>query len=273
MGIEYDGSGFRGWQMQEPGVRSVQGCLEQALSRVADHPVAVVCAGRTDAGVHALEQVVHFDTSAERRERSWVLGANVNLPRDVRVRWARPVDPGFHARFSATARHYRYLILTRDTGSALLRDRVSWFHYALDKARMREAAQALVGEHDFTSFRAIGCQAKQPVRRIHYLEVEGDETLCEIRVGANGFLHHMVRNIAGVLMAIGRGEAPVTWAAEVLAARDRTAGGVTAPPEGLYFVRVDYPPQFVLPQTAPISPVLGHGPLGHQVFTNAPNPG
>jgi tRNA pseudouridine38-40 synthase len=257
LGIEYDGSGFRGWQMQEPGVRSVQGCLEQALSRVADHPVAVVCAGRTDAGVHALEQVVHFDTWAQRRERSWVLGANVNLPRDVRVLWARPVDPGFHARFRATARHYRYLILTRDTGSALLRDRVAWFHYALDKALMREAALDLVGEHDFTSFRAVGCQAKQPMRRIHYLEVEGDETLCEIRVGANGFLHHMVRNIAGVLMAIGRREAPVTWAAEVLAARDRTAGGVTAPPEGLYFVRVDYPQQFVLPQTAPMSPVVG----------------
>lgn len=256
MGIEYDGSAFRGWQRQGE-VRTVQACLEAAISRVADHPVAVSCAGRTDAGVHALEQVIHFDTQAERRERSWVLGTNVNLSRDVRVRWAAPVAPAFHARFSAMARHYRYLILTRATGSALLRDRVAWFHYALDKGRMHEAAQALVGEHDYTSFRAIGCQAKQPVRRIHYLEVDGDESLCEIRVGANGFLHHMVRNIAGVLMAIGRGEAPVTWAAEVLAARDRTAGGVTAPPEGLYFVRADYPPQFVLPQTAPISPVLG----------------
>jgi tRNA pseudouridine38-40 synthase len=204
-----------------------------------------------------MEQVVHFDTLARRRERSWVLGTNVNLPRDVRVLWAKPVDPEFHARFSATARHYRYLILTRDTGSALLRDRVAWFHYALDKGWMHKAAQTLVGEHDFTSFRAMGCQAKKPVRRIHYLEVEGNETLCEIRVGANGCLQHMVRNIAGVLMAIGRGEAPVTWAAEVLTARDRTAGGITAPPQGLYFVRVDYPTQFVLPQTAPISPVLG----------------
>lgn len=255
MGIEYDGSAFRGWQLQGE-VRTVQGCLEGAISRVADHPVAISCAGRTDAGVHAMEQVVHFDTLARRRERSWVLGTNVNLPRDVRVLWAAPVAPAFHARFSATARHYRYLILTRDTGSALLRDRVAWFHYALDKERMCEAAQALVGEHDFTSFRAIGCQARRPVRRIHYLEVEGDETLCEIRVGANGFLQHMVRNIAGVLLAIGRGEAPVTWAAEVLAARDRTAGGITAPPQGLYFVRVDYPTQFVLPQSAPISPFV-----------------
>jgi tRNA pseudouridine38-40 synthase len=258
MGVEYDGSAFRGWQVQGE-VRTVQGCLEAAIARVADHPVTVHCAGRTDAGVHALEQVVHFDTRARRSERSWVLGTNVNLPRDVRVRWVQPVALGFHARFSATARHYRYLILTRDTGSALLRDRVAWFHYGLDKVPMREAANALVGEHDFTSFRAIGCQAKHAVRQVHYLEVDGDDSLCEVRVGANGFLHHMVRNIVGVLMAIGRGDRPVSWAAEVLAARDRTSGGVTAPPEGLYFVRVDYPPHFVLPQAAPISPTLGAG--------------
>jgi tRNA pseudouridine38-40 synthase len=257
MGVEYDGSAFRGWQVQGE-VRTVQGCLEEAVARVADHPVSVICAGRTDAGVHALEQVVHFDTRARRRERSWVLGTNVNLPRDVRVRWARPVDTGFHARFSATARHYRYLILTRDTGSALLRDRVAWFHFALDKVRMRAAAAALVGEHDFSSFRAIGCQARHAVRRVHYIEVDGDGTLCEIRVGANGFLHHMVRNIAGVLMAIGRGERPVSWVEEVLAARDRTAGGVTAPPEGLYFVRADYPQHFALPQTVPISPTQAY---------------
>lgn len=256
MGIEYDGSAFRGWQVQGE-VRTVQGCLEEAIERVADHPVTVYCAGRTDAGVHALEQVIHFDTAARRRERSWVLGTNVNLPRDVRVRWAQPVDPGFHARFSATARHYRYLILTRDTGSALLRDRVAWFHYALDQGRMREAASALVGEHDFTSFRAAACQARHAVRRVHYLEVDGDAGLCEIRIGANGFLHHMVRNIAGVLMAIGRGDRPVSWAAEVLTARDRTSGGVTAPPEGLYFVRADYPPRFVLPQAAPMFLGLG----------------
>ncbi len=258
LGIEYDGSGFRGWQMQEPGVRSVQGCLEQALSRVADHPVAVVCAGRTDAGVHALEQVVHFDTWAERRERSWVLGANVNLPRDVRVLWARPVDLGFHARFSAMARHYRYLILTRDTGSALLRDRVSWFHYALDKGLMREAALALVGEHDFTSFRAVGCQAKQPVRRIHYLEVEGDETLCEIRVGANGFLHHMVRNILGG--GGPRGPGPHRgWGHGASGGALLRAGGLPAP--------------VCPPADRPHLPRPRHGPLGPQAFTNAPNPG
>jgi tRNA pseudouridine38-40 synthase len=255
MGVEYDGSDFRGWQVQGK-VRTVQACLEAAIARVADHPVKVQCAGRTDAGVHALEQVIHFDTRARRRERSWVLGTNVHLPLDVRVRWVQPVDQGFHARFSATARHYRYLILTRDTGSALLRDRVAWFHYALDLDRMREATQALIGEHDFTSFRAIACQARHAVRCVHYLEVDGDGRLCEIRVGANGFLHHMVRNIAGVLMAIGRGDRPVSWAAAVLAARDRTSGGVTAPPGGLYFARVDYPPHFDLPQAAPISPAL-----------------
>jgi tRNA pseudouridine38-40 synthase len=272
MGIEYDGSGFRGWQVQGE-VRTVQGCVEEAIARVADHPVTVHCAGRTDAGVHALEQVIHFDTRAQRRERSWVLGTNVNLPGDVRVRWAQPVELGFHARYSATARHYRYLILTRDTGSALLRDRVAWFHYALDRERMRQAAGALVGEHDFTSFRAIGCQARHAVRRVHYLEVAGDDTLCEIRIGANGFLHHMVRNIAGVLMAIGRGDRPVSWAGEVLAARDRTSGGVTAPAAGLYFVRVDYPLHFPLPQTAPIS--LTFGVLGgcHAAFTNDADPG
>jgi tRNA pseudouridine38-40 synthase len=192
-----------------------------------------------------------------RSMRSWLLGTNVNLPKDVRVRWVQPVAPGFHARFSATARHYRYLILTQEVASALLRDRVAWFHYPLDKGRMRAAAAALVGEHDFTSFRAIACQAKHAVRRVHYLEVTGDDTLCEIRIGANGFLQHMVRNIAGVLMAIGRGERPESWAEEVLAARDRTRGGVTAPPGGLYFARVDYPSQFGLSQSAPISPTLG----------------
>jgi tRNA pseudouridine38-40 synthase len=271
MGIEYDGTAFRGWQVQGV-VPTVQGCLERAVGRVANHPVSVHCAGRTDAGVHALEQVIHFDTHARRLDRSWVLGTNVNLPRDVRVRWAQPVSPDFHARFSATARHYRYLILTRDTGSALLRDRVAWFHHALDRERMGEAALALVGEHDFTSFRSIGCQARHAVRRVHYLEVGGNDALCEIRIGANGFLHHMVRNIAGVLMAIGRGDRPVSWAAEVLAARDRTTGGVTAPPGGLYFVRADYPPQFDLPRTAPISPVLGYPEGGDDVFANRADP-
>ena len=247
LGVEYDGTAFYGWQVQ-PRVRTVQETLEAALSRVADHPVRVHCAGRTDAGVHALAQVVHFDTTARRTERAWVLGSNVNLPGDCAVGWARPVDRDFHARFSASARHYRYRILTRPTRSALERERALWVHRPLDLARMQEAATVLVGEHDFSSFRALGCQAKSPVRRVHYLELKAVVGGIELSVGANGFLHHMVRNIVGVLLAIGRGEAAVEWPRELLEVRDRTRGGVTAPPQGLYFVRVDYPAGFGLPQ-------------------------
>lgn len=247
MGIEYDGSAFHGWQIQEQ-VRTVQGELERAVGRVADHPVRTHCAGRTDAGVHALEQVVHFNSDACRSERSWVLGTNVNLPRDVSVLWARPVAADFHARFSATARHYRYAILMRGTRSALQRDRALWVYRDLDLERMRHASRVLLGEHDFSSFRALGCQAKSPVRRVHYLDLEQHGELLSLRIGANGFLHHMVRNIAGVLMAIGSGDKPVSWIRELLRIRDRTRGGVTAPPQGLFFLRADYPPEFGLPQ-------------------------
>ena len=254
MGVEYDGTHFHGWQTQV-GVPTVQASLEAAIARVADHPVILHCAGRTDAGVHALEQVVHFETTASRSERSWVLGSNVNLPPAVGVRWAHPVDERFHARFSALGRHYRYRILVRRTRSPLQRDRAVWIHEPLDPARMREAARALVGEHDFTSFRAVACQAKSPVRRIHYLDVGERDGLLEIAVGANGFLHHMVRNIAGVLIAIGRGEAPVDWTQQLLQARDRTLGGVTAPPHGLYFLKADYPAEFGLPQCEGADPL------------------
>ncbi len=245
MGVEYDGSAFHGWQVQD-GVRTVQQCVAEAVSRVADHPVTLHCAGRTDAGVHAFEQVIHFDTAAVRSERSWLLGTNVNLPPDVSIRWVLPVDDEFHARFKAEARHYRYRILRRPTRSALLRDRATWVHHALDVDAMRRAARYLVGEHDFSSFRALACQAKSPVRRILYLDLAEQQELLEIRVGANGFLHHMVRNIAGVLISIGKGEAPVEWTHELLQIRDRTRGGVTAPPGGLYFVRADYPERFGL---------------------------
>jgi tRNA pseudouridine38-40 synthase len=256
LGLEYDGTDFRGWQTQQPGVRTVQTCLEAALSRVADHPVSVHCAGRTDAGVHALEQIVHFETTAMRGERSWVLGANVNLPPDVAVRWAHPVDERFHARFSAIARHYRYRIMVQRTRSPLRRDRAVWVHDALDLARMRAAAPALVGEHDFSSFRAVACQARSPVRRLHYLDVAEQDGILTLSVGANGFLHHMVRNLAGVLMKIGRGDAPVEWTRELLLARDRTQGGVTAPPHGLYFVRADYPDDIELPQLERAGPLI-----------------
>jgi tRNA pseudouridine38-40 synthase len=247
MGVEYDGCAFHGWQRQV-GVRTVQEALEEALSSVADHPVGLHCAGRTDAGVHALEQVVHFDTPARRAERSWVLGTNSNLPEDVSVLWMRTVEPEFHARFSAIARHYRYLILSQSTRSALLRQRAVWTHYPLDLDLMRQAAQYLVGEHDFSSFRALGCQAKSPIRRVHYINLSQRQGLIELSIGANGFLHHMVRNIAGVLMTIGKGEAPTDWVRDLLQIRDRTRGGITAPPHGLYLARVDYPGRFDLPQ-------------------------
>jgi tRNA pseudouridine38-40 synthase len=247
MGVEYDGSGFHGWQVQAE-VRTAQQELERAIARVADHPVSLHCAGRTDTGVHALEQVVHFDTRARRSDRSWVLGTNVNLPPDIAVLWARPVGDTFHARFSAVARHYRYLILTRPTRSALARSRAVWLHEALDLEPMQRAAMDLVGEHDFSSFRALACQAKSPVRRVHYCTLARSGDRVELRIGANGFLHHMVRNIAGVLITIGRGEAAVEWVRELLEIRDRTRGGVTAPPQGLYFERVDYPAAFNLPQ-------------------------
>jgi tRNA pseudouridine38-40 synthase len=229
-------------------VRTVQAIVEEAVASVAAHRVVVHCAGRTDAGVHALEQVVHFETRATRSERAWVLGANVNLPPDCCVRWAHPVPESFHARYSAIARHYRYRILSRRTRSALERGRALWVHQPLDLARMSAAAQCLVGEHDFSSFRAVACQAKSPVRRVHYLQLEEADGSIDLHVGANGFLHHMVRNIVGVLVAIGRGDAPADWTAKLLAARDRTLGGVTAPPQGLYFVRADYPESFGLPQ-------------------------
>ncbi|WP_462319987.1 tRNA pseudouridine(38-40) synthase TruA [Halochromatium sp.] len=246
LGVEYLGSNYCGWQYQHHDL-SVQQVLEQALARVADRPIRVHCAGRTDAGVHATGQVVHFETPVERPDRAWTLGVNANLPDDVAVRWARPVDASFHARFSAVARHYRYLILRRPVRSALWHQRALWTHWPLSVAPMREAAAALVGRHDFTSFRALACQAKSPVRTLEYLDLIERGALIELNVGADGFLHHMVRNLVGVLLAIGRGERPVSWAAELLALRDRARGGVTAPAHGLYLVRVDYPEGFGLP--------------------------
>ncbi len=246
LGVEYLGTHYCGWQFQHHDI-SVQQVLEQALARVADRPIRVHCAGRTDAGVHATGQVVHFETSAVRPERAWTLGVNAHLPDDVAVRWARAVDADFHARFSALARHYRYLILRRPTRSALWYRRAFWTHRALSLAPMRAAAAALIGRHDFTSFRALACQAKSPVRTLHYLDLIERGSLLELRVGADGFLHHMVRNLVGVLLAIGRGERPVSWAAELLALKDRSRGGVTAPAHGLYLVRVDYPAAFGLP--------------------------
>ncbi len=251
LGIEYDGSAFSGWQTQAH-ARTVQSELESALSKVAAQPITLVCAGRTDAGVHATAQVAHFDSEVERPMRGWVFGANANLTRDVAVRWAQPVDNDFHARFSACSRAYRYVILNRPARSGLWAHKVTWECRVLDAVAMAEAATPLLGEHDFTSFRAAGCQAKQPIRRLTKLTVERDGEFVLVDVKANGFLHHMVRNIVGCLLEVGRGERPTRWLHEVLTHRDRRLAGMTAPADGLYLVRVDYPPRWELPLPPPL---------------------
>jgi tRNA pseudouridine38-40 synthase len=246
LGIEYDGSAFAGWQAQSHAT-GIQSVVESALSSVANQAVAVTAAGRTDAGVHATCQVVHFDTAAERIERAWVLGANTQLRPDVSVLWARNVPTDFHARFSAEARSYRYVIRNSAARPSLDRDRVCWTREPLDCLLMHEAAQALVGVHDFSSFRAAECQSRTPIRRLESIAVARHDTMLTIDVTANAFLHHMVRNIAGVLIAVGRGKRPGGWVREVLEVRDRKLGGVTAPPQGLYLVEVRYPAEFLLP--------------------------
>ena len=247
IGIEYDGTAYNGWQRQRTGL-GVQERLEQALREVADEPVEVTCAGRTDTGVHASGQVAHFDTGAERSERSWLLGANTNLPDDICVTWVKRVGDDFHARFSASARRYRYRILNRLVRSALHRRRAWWVHQDLDHRRMHDAAQALLGEHDFSAFRAAGCQASNAVREVTSVAVTRDGSWVLLDITANAFLQHMVRNIAGTLVAIGRGDEDVGWAARVLAGRDRTRAGMAAPPHGLTLVQVVYPDAFGIPE-------------------------
>lgn len=246
IGIEYDGTAYSGWQAQGH-ARGVQAELEAALSRVADHPVGITAAGRTDAGVHALQQVAHFDSAADRPLQAWVLGANAWTPDDISVLWARAVPDDFHARFGALSRTYVYRILNRPMRPALDRLRVCWRRRELDAGRMHDAAQALVGEHDFSAFRASECQSRTPMRRLTGIAVSRQGEFVEIEVTANAFLHHMVRNIAGSLIAVGCGDRPVGWIAEILAGRDRTLAGATAPPEGLYFAGVEYPSGFGLP--------------------------
>jgi tRNA pseudouridine38-40 synthase len=245
LGLEYDGSGFYGWQVQAA-VRTVQACVEEALSKIADHPVTVYCAGRTDTGVHARGQVIHIETHSHREARAWVLGTNVNLPRDISILWARPVEDDFHARFSAIGRSYRYLILNRPTRPVC--PQITWECRHLDENSMQEAANYLVGEHDFSVYRAQGCQAKNPVRTIYRLDVTRKGSIIVIEIEANAFLYHMVRNIVGVLMAIGRGEASPSWAKDVLDGGKRTHGGITAPAEGLYLTGIRYPAKYSLPQ-------------------------
>lgn len=249
--IEYDGSGFHGWQSQKGRIRSIGETLEEAVASVANQEVGLVCAGRTDAGVHACYQVAHFDVSVTRSLRSWVLGINSALPDDVRVHWAGRVDDSFSARFSARARRYRYLMLSRDTPPALLRNRVAWTPHPLDPDAMHEAAQKLVGEQDFSAFRAAGCQAATPWRTVTSISVSRQGPFLVLDVTANAFLHHMVRNIAGTLMRVGRGDAGPAWVAELLARGDRRAAGITAPAEGLYLVDVAYPVNAGIPRPLP----------------------
>lgn len=249
LGVEYRGSRYRGFQRQRAGVPSVQESLEKALSKVAGGEVVTLsCAGRTDALVHASGQVVHFDTRVERTMHSWVMGANMNLPSDISVTWARAMPVEFDARFSAMARRYRYVIYNDQIRPAHMAEEVTWNHRPLDVQRMREAAQHFVGTHDFSAFRARQCQAKSPIKTVHHLQLLEHGRFIVLDIRANAFLHHMVRNIAGVLMTIGAGERPVEWAREVLETRIRRTGGVTAHPYGLYLVQVEYPEQFDLPQ-------------------------
>ena len=244
--VEYDGSRFSGWQRQAA-VPSVQACVEQALSRVADEPVRVTVAGRTDAGVHAAAQVIHFDTRAVRPAHAWVGGANTHLPRAVALLWADAVADDFHARYSATGRRYRYFILNRPVRPTYLAGRVTHVYRPLDVGRMRAAAACLVGEHDFTSFRSAECEARSPVRELRALEVARRGELVVLEARANAFLHHMVRNLAGVLLEVGAGAREPAWAREVLEARDRARAGVTAPPDGLYLAGVEYPERYGIP--------------------------
>lgn len=254
--VEYDGGPFAGWQIQD-GIRTIEGELTRALASVADHPIELVCAGRTDAGVHATGQIVHFESAARRSTRAWTLGTNGNLPAQISVLWVRAVPPHFHARFSALSRSYRYLIYNRPARPALWRGRAAWVQRPLDVATMNRAAALLLGEHDFSAFRAAECQSRSTVRRLDRLEVRSVAvpasvdgaagTLLEVTAQANAFLHHMVRNLVGLLIAVGDGRMPVEHATRVLLGRDRRLAPPTAPAEGLYLHSVEYPAGFGLP--------------------------
>lgn len=250
LGIEYDGSRYFGWQRQHE-VDTVQAQLETVLSRIADEPIQVQCAGRTDAGVHATGQVVHFDCDKPRKMAAWTLGANANLPDDIAVRWAQPVSAEFHARFSATYRRYRYIICNRRLRPGILRTGVTLHHIPLDAALMHEAGQFLLGEQDFTSFRAAECQSKTPFRNVMKVAVDRYGDFVVVDIIANAFLHHMVRNIVGALLKVGEGEQSPSWIAQLLALKDRRQAPATAKSHGLYLVEVGYPEPFGLPEAEP----------------------
>ena len=246
LGLEYDGSRFLGWQTQ-PGGGTVQDALESALSAVADRPVSVTCAGRTDRGVHALAQVVHFDTEAERPDSAWVRGVNALLPEAVAVLWSQRVSPDFHARYAARSRTYRYLLVNRPVRPALAARYAGWYHAPLEIAPMREAAAQLLGEHDFSAFRAAECQAKSPVRTLHSIDIERAGERIEFILRANAWLQHMVRNIVGTLVYVGKRKHPPQWTKQLLASRDRALAAPTFGAEGLYLEAVEYEPQWNIP--------------------------
>ncbi len=249
--IEYDGSRYKGWQKQ-PHAISVQEVLEQAISTVANQPTAIVCAGRTDTGVHSVGQIIHFETKASRTCYNWQRGINSNLPPTVSVHWVQKVLPDFHARFSATQRYYRYIIANHAVRPAILRNQISWQHLPLDETLMQRAAKFLIGKHDFTSFRSSSCQANTAVRNISSLIVKRQENYIYVDISADAFLHHMVRNIAGTLMQVGSGKEDPDWVRTVLEQKDRCQAGMTASPSGLYLQGVDYPGKYKLPKKPPL---------------------
>jgi tRNA pseudouridine38-40 synthase len=246
LGLQYDGTAYRGFQAQA-GLPTVQGALEAALSSIANEPITVFCAGRTDAGVHAMGQVVHFDTHAERSDFNWLQGTNAKLPSDIAVQWVKQVPTDFHARYKAFARQYRYVIANSIARPALTERFATWIHHRLDEKRMHEAAQFLLGTHDFSAFRAAECQAKNPIKTIEFANIARVDEYVILDIKADAFLHHMVRNIVGTLLPIGLGQAPISYLKEALESKDRTRAGMTAKPCGLSLVEINYPNHFNLP--------------------------
>ncbi|MDO5651714.1 MAG: tRNA pseudouridine(38-40) synthase TruA [Moraxella sp.] len=241
--MEFIGTHYRGWQRQQH-VPSIQACLENALSKVANEPIEVIAAGRTDAGVHASNMIAHFTTHAKRREYNWLRGVNTLLPSDIALRWICPMPDDFHARFKATSRRYRYITLNQPNRPAILNGQITHFYQPLDLAAMVAASHDIVGVHDFTSFRAAACQSNQPIRHIHHAKLFQHGVFLVLDIEADGFLHHMVRNLMGTLFAIGTGELPTTAISTLIAAKDRTLAPPTASPDGLYFINATYPNEF-----------------------------
>ncbi len=256
-GVEYSGTGYYGWQRQAHQPLTIQTIVEHAIAKIANHPVVVVAAGRTDRGVHATQQVIHFDTDSQRSIDNWLLGVNHYLPKDIRIVWVKPVADTFHARFKAKFRRYCYLIhATQQSGNGLYFDKVAWDYRTFNVAIMHEAAQYLVGIHDFSTFRGAACQARHPQRHVHFIRVTARGALIIVDIQANGFLYHMVRNIAGVLMAIGAGQQSLAWCRTILESKNRCLATVTAPARGLYFIQAGYPSEYDC-LTEPRWPFLG----------------